>query len=706
MASLFQIAVRTLTCAVLICCPQQAPGAFNGKTSEEPRKLKVSGYGLFGNRDLRKLLRVVQGDKKEPFFSANEIEDAAFLLISQVRQQGHLRPEVSARLTLPDGETSSYSWTNIALATPLPRELQARTVHFHVNEGIRYRYGELTFEGLTELRIKEARKFFVETGVLIPLKRTRIYTPQRLQRGLSSLTEVLNRRGYENAEVSVSLTNQNDLTGRVDVRVAINEKRQSIVRSIRTETFYHSNTNPAVVITETNRPYSRVWLQDFSQLLRMTNYHLGYPDTTVSASTVHRETVDDSEELDLLARVHPGPPVFLHDVRFEGLKRSKQPVLDRRVRLHHGETNLLDRVAVEQGRTRLTRLGIFDSVDLRYEPVGEQQRDVIYSVREGKRIEFSLLAGYGSYEKLRGGFELERFNIFGRAHHDRLRVVQSFKSSSADYIYSMPEFVGENVDVFFNAAWLQREEISFTRKEFGGGAGARKYFRPIASEIAARYQYEILDALDTDVVIGPRTAGVGAFIFDLKHDQRDHPLYPRDGYKLFTSLELASQYLASDVDFERFELAFSWHQPLDEGRWLHFGLSHGFVFTGGEPITDLPFNKRFFPGGENSVRGYQYGEAAPRRADGKIIGAESYMIFNIEFEQAVTGGFSLIALADTVGFAQSIGHYPFDDYLASVGGGLRWKTVIGPVRLEYGHNLNRRPADPDGTLHFSLGFPF
>jgi outer membrane translocation and assembly module TamA len=41
-----------------------------------------------------------------------------------------------------------------------------------------------------------------------------------------------------------------------------------------------------------------------------------------------------------------------------------------------------------------------------------------------------------------------------------------------------------------------------------------------------------------------------------------------------------------------------------------------------------------------------------------------------------------------------------------VGGGLRWRTIIGPVRLEYGYNLNPRPKDPTGTLQVSLGFPF
>jgi outer membrane translocation and assembly module TamA len=65
-----------------------------------------------------------------------------------------------------------------------------------------------------------------------------------------------------------------------------------------------------------------------------------------------------------------------------------------------------------------------------------------------------------------------------------------------------------------------------------------------------------------------------------------------------------------------------------------------------------------------------------------------------------------VLFSDSIGFARHIDHYPFDTGLFSVGGGLRWRTLIGPIRLEYGYNLNPRPLDPSGTLQFSLGFPF
>jgi outer membrane translocation and assembly module TamA len=88
------------------------------------------------------------------------------------------------------------------------------------------------------------------------------------------------------------------------------------------------------------------------------------------------------------------------------------------------------------------------------------------------------------------------------------------------------------------------------------------------------------------------------------------------------------------------------------------------------------------------------------------VGAETYLFGSLELEQSLTPSWSVVGFFDAVGFAEHIQNYPFNQGLYSVGGGIRWKTIIGPVRLEYGYNLNPRPHDPIGTLQFSLGFPF
>ena len=687
---------------LLVCFFLFSLRTFAAETNEA--KMSISGYGVIGDLDLKRLLKSLNvREKKRLSYDANDIEDAALILFSRVKQDGYLKPEMDATLTLTNGLQQKYHWRD-TVEPPLPRPLQATRVEFKIHEGVLFHYRNVDLEGLHAVSRKEARGFFLERGVLLPLKSSKVFTTQKFRRGLASLLEVLERRGYENAEVVETNVVQNERKGDVDVKVVVNEGPKSLLGTIRIETYRSTNTTPQnVLIVKTNITFSKLWLQDFSQELRATNYHLGFPDTTVEVSRINERT-NDFHEFDIVAKVKIGEDVKLGSITFEGQKKTKLPMLRRRVRLHSGEP--LDRIAVEQGRHRLSRLGVFDSVGMRYDVVSPHLRNVRYILQEGKWIDVNLLFGIGSYELLRIGAEVEQYNLFGRAHRARLRVVQSFKSSSANFLYTMPEFVGEDVDVFVQGTYLHREEVSFTRKEYGGGMGAKTFFSNIESELVTRYNYEILNAADIVANEGPRDAAVGAVILELKHDARDNPLNPRNGYKVFSGLELASEYFGGDVNYARFRVDASYHRPIIEGNWLHLNIDSGVIGTLHGAKEDLPFNKRFFPGGDNSVRGFQYGEAAPRNALGEVVGAETYTTGNVEFEQALTRKFSLVLFTDVIGFAHSVQDYPGNEVLLSAGGGFRWQTIIGPIRLEYGYNVIKRSADPVGTFQFSIGSPF
>ncbi|MDB6031199.1 MAG: surface antigen [Verrucomicrobiales bacterium] len=674
-----------------------------GTNHLKPAVVKVSGNGwLLGDRRMKQMLRTLEGDDlKREFLDAGTIEDSALILVSQLRKEGYLKPSVVVELTLADGRKDSVRWSD-RIEPPLPRDLKVRKAHFKLKKGVLYHFEDLKFEGLKSIREKNARGYFVETGVLLHLRSTRVFTPDRLNRGLNNLVEELQRLGFEQAVAKASGVEQNPTNGAVRVLISVQEGLKSRVRSLRVERLGETQ------LISTNQVYSTVWLQDFVQSLKATNYHRGYPDTKVTVTNLSRTVTSSNVALlDLLAQVNPGSLVHIGSVQFQGQTNTRMSTLTGRVPLHHGD--LLDRVKAEEGRTRLARLGVFDSVRLSYDREDEETRDVIYEVREAKRTEVNLLFGYGSYELLRGGFQIEQYNLFGLAHHAQLRAIQSFKASRGDFTYTIPEMVGQDIDFVLNGFWLRREEVSFTRQEYGGGAGLHRFFKPIATDVNLRYNYQVLNASELDpnlAAVGPLNPSVGAIILDVRHDRRDNPLYPSRGYKIFGTLESGSQYLAGDVNYERLEIAASFHQPLGGGRMLSLGLSHGLAAALGASSLNLPFNKRFFPGGESSIRGYQDGEAAPRDAFGRIIGAETYVLGTVEMEQAITAKWSIVAFSDSIGFAQAIRAYPFDENLYSVGGGLRWKTIVGPVRVEYGHNLNPRPGDPKGTLHFSLGFPF
>ncbi|MEP6664088.1 MAG: POTRA domain-containing protein, partial [Verrucomicrobiota bacterium] len=462
-------------------------GNLSGAETASP-KLKISGYGLLGDLELKNLVRTFDDKHKgRTFYDANFIEDSALVLVSRLGRDGYLKPKIKVTLLLKSGGTLVREWGE-EITEPLPRPTEAAKVEFHIEEGVFYFFNRIEIDGLTAMAPDDAEGFFVRRGALLKFKKMRTFTPAQWQRGLSGLTEVLMRKGYNEAQVTAEPVEQNDETGEVNIKIHIKEGPLFFVRSVREEFFYGTNATPGEVLTVvTNTVYSKLWQQDFAQALKNTNYHRGYPDTTVEMASEKREGTNGTVLLDLLAKVDSGEKITLGAVKFEGFQRTKKSVLRRRVRLKKNQE--LDRIKVDDARYRLAKLGVFKSVGVRYDQVDEHTRDVTYELEEGKQVDVSMLFGFGSYELLRVGFEVNQYNIFGRAHRARFRVAQSFKSTSADYLYTMPELIGEDMDVFFNAFGLRREEISFTREEYGGGAGTRKFLRSISSDFGVRYNY-------------------------------------------------------------------------------------------------------------------------------------------------------------------------------------------------------------------------
>src|SRR5690349_14236990 len=105
-----------------------------GATNEPPAKLSVKGYGLFGNRELKSLVSMLEPPGQKPAaFHANFVEDAVLILFSRLRRDGFLYPSVRATATFEDGRTETFTWTE-PLGEPLPRPFAATRVEFAIDE--------------------------------------------------------------------------------------------------------------------------------------------------------------------------------------------------------------------------------------------------------------------------------------------------------------------------------------------------------------------------------------------------------------------------------------------------------------------------------------------------------------------------------------------------------------------------------------------
>ena len=132
----------------------------------------------------------------------------------------------------------------------------------------------------------------------------------------------------------------------------------------------------------------------------------------------------------------------------------------------------------------------------------------------------------------------------------------------------------------------------------------------------------------------------------------------------------------------------------------HGQIGYIHAFSGEDP----PINERFYLGGINTLRGFEPREVGPRDENGDYIGGNKETFFNFEWifplvkEQGIKG----VAFFDT-GNAWGEGEDFFSEWRYSVGGGIRWLSPLGPLRLEWGYNLDPEEWEENSRLDFMIG---
>src|SRR5690606_8960636 len=116
-----------------------------------------------------------------------------------------------------------------------------------------------------------------------------------------------------------------------------------------------------------------------------------------------------------------------------------------------------------------------------------------------------------------------------------------------------------------------------------------------------------------------------------------------------------------------------------------------------EAFTLVPLSLRFFAGGVNSIRGYDYQSLGPRNLIGGLIGGNRLIDASVEYEHPVREAWAVAVFADG---GNAFLHDSFEP-VAGAGFGARWFSPIGPVRADIAWPLDGEDRSP--RLHISLG---
>lgn len=683
---------RLGACLLLAACSVLEPTWTADGTREDGRPAVEVAAGFAGNdaigdARLRRRIEDYMFDLSRDPTRESSVYDAALELEDLYRSNGY--PVAKVAYTLPPpGE-------------PAPEQLR---VHFQITEGP-FVGADLHLAGnevypTSDLidfwsrrrsgTLRLGRVAFVEAEIRAFVEELRDF-----YRGQGRLDAVV-----ADPRIAVDLTAG---IARIDIR--IDEGHQHTIREVVIAGPYLDALGTRRPPTPAGKPYSNGERRAFRVNLRNALRASGHPEPSVKLTATPMP--DEPFALRLHVDGDPGRRATIADVQITGNAKTNDSVILDRITVRAGDD--YDGLALDATLQRLYRTGLFRKVDIRETPVdGDPTRlALLIQVEENDSQSLELLAGYGSYEQLRGGVRLEERNLFGMGLGLTSENRVSMKGYGTDLTLSDPDFLMTESVLTVTGEYFQREEPSFTDEAAGTTIALA---RPIAGTVTGRVGYTWRTRTDARAFTAlPQDQLVdyveGKLFLELRNDQRDSRIFPRRGHAEFLGFETMSPKFGASVDLDRLTLRAIRHFTVFDPVNLVLRAEQNVLWPH-EGSAQVPLQERWFSGGESSVRSFREAELGPKDTDGQPVGGEYRYLFGVELRAPIAETFEAAVFVDAGNVGSNVQDLSLDDLGYGIGAGLRALLPIGPVRLDAAWNPDRNPGEEEWVLHLSVGYPF
>ena len=471
-----------------------------------------------------------------------------------------------------------------------------------------------------------------------------------------------------------------------------------------------------------------------------------YGDVGYAFVNVEPQTAMNPEEqsVDVRYQIDKGPRVYFDRIEITGNTKTLDEVVRRELIVR--EQQLFSGSQLKASRERVERLGFFQDVNMTTQRSNEPDRiNLLIDVKEGQTGAFTAGAGFSSADSFLFNMRVSENNIFGSGDRAALNgdfgsIRQNFTLDYTDTYFLdtffTMSFSGFNFRIDFDD--FEREGTGFSVQALYPftALGYRSFLGVSLDEVrfGLEYRFEIADIgslansfVTPSIVAEEGKRATSSLIPTIVRNTLNHPFDPTDGSVQTLSLQFAG--LGGETDFAVLQARSRWFYPFLETDLLGtfvistgFGLAYG-IGEEGRSGKEIPLFERFFPGGINSVRGFQTRTLGPREpvfsrdASGNIIddtpidttpvGGSSQFIVNNELIFPIVEALGLrgVIFVDIGNaFRQEEGIDP-DLFRYAAGWGFRWLSPIGPLRIEIGYPLDRERNERTSVFLFSFGAP-
>lgn len=315
--------------------------------------------------------------------------------------------------------------------------------------------------------------------------------------------------------------------------------------------------------------------------------------------------------------------------------------------------------------------------------------EVTTEPRKRKSFEIGLGVETDTGPRITFNHANRRVNPKGHRFNTGLKLSTAESILDANYRIPLSKPLKEHLNIYGGAKYEDSDnvltrggKIGVSRSLLRGNGWLRTYALDLTREESEIGDQDIRATMLTPAVSWSKTTA-------------DNRIRPTRGYRLFLRGLVGSEAVLSETDIFQLHGRAKWIRTVPGGGRLIVRGELGATLAG--EFNVLPAGFRFYAGGDNSVRGYEYQSLAPEDEDGNVLGGERLAVGSIEYEHPLHRNWGGALFVDTGdAFMEED-----PDFRTGVGIGLRWYSRVGPIKVDLAHPMD--DPDTDVRVHFSMG---
>jgi outer membrane protein insertion porin family len=579
----------------------------------------------------------------------------------------------------------------------------------NVNEGGKVYVKEIRFEGNHAFKDKELRTVMEtkEKSILSWITGSGKLNKDILERDVEKVAAFYFNHGYVRAKVGEPRIDIRE--GNIYITIPVEEGSQFQVGRVDLQGDLideKAKLRKDLEIVK-GKVYSREVVQKDLTTLSDLYADQGYANADITPLIREDEV---NRKVDVTFDIRKGNKVYFERIEIAGNIKTRDKVIRRELRVY--EQELFSATKIKESIRNLRRLEYFEDVNLSTTPGSAPDRmNLKITVKERPTGSFGIGAGYSTQDRLVGMIEISQTNLFGRGQQLRAQGILGAISNRFRLSFTEPYLFDRPLAFGLDAFNWEREFDEYDRKSRGGSIRLSHPLRWKYTRLYGSYRFENVELSD----LSPNTSQVireaatikntSAVSLSLRRDSRDALFMPTQGSDNSIAIEMAG--LGGDTAFVRYVAETGWYFPL---WWGTVGVIHGRVgYIDRLPWGQLPAYEKFYLGGIDSIRGFNYAEISPRDpVTNERIGGDSFTQLNLEYRWPVPYlkkfGFmgTVFFDAGNVYGSNSVG----PTLRTSAGAGFRWYSPMGPIRVEWGYNLSPKPWERRSVFEFTVGGSF